>query len=341
MWGGTPVPQPDDTRRLPGLVEFGIGPLTEVLPWRSHNNERHFDQCDGSFNPGHVPRSFRAPHLLGLFITAAVARTLLLFLMFIMRIDVVEGAIATVTLFALPQHSQRGCAEPGSADPKSVIAMILYFAGMALAVFASAGLVAAVFEPGRIELLLSKPVSRTHLLLGRYFGNVLVVAANIIYLVAGSWIIFGIKTSVWGAGFLVSSLCTIFIFSVLLAVLVLVGVLWDSSAVAIMVTFAIIIVSLIVAQKATIERLLSSEWSRVVVRVLYYVLPKTSGRERDYQASDPEPAGGELDARVVHGAVWRRGAWSRAVALSAEKSMVFVGHARGASRHFFAEQTAV
>jgi ABC-type transport system involved in multi-copper enzyme maturation permease subunit len=199
---------------------------------------------------------------------------LLLFLMFIMRIDVVQGAIATVTIFgrSTPSADVQNLVQ----QTQSVIAMILYFAGMALSVFASAGLVAAVFEPGRIELLLSKPVSRTHLLLGRYIGNVLVVAANILYLVAGSWIIFGVKTSVWGAGFLVSSLCTIFIFSVLLAVLVLVGVLWDSSAVAIMVTFAIMIVTPILAQKSTIERLLSSEWSRVVVRVLYYVLPKTS-----------------------------------------------------------------
>ena len=73
-----------------------------------------------------------------------------------------------------------------------------------------------------------------------FAGNVLVVSANILYLVIGSWIIFGVKTGVWGAGFLFSSLCTIFIFSVLLAVIVLIGVLLDSSAVAIMVTFALI-----------------------------------------------------------------------------------------------------
>jgi ABC-type transport system involved in multi-copper enzyme maturation permease subunit len=199
---------------------------------------------------------------------------LLLFLMFIMRIDVVQGAIATVTIFGSNRTSSD--VEGLVQQTQSVIAMVLYFAGMALSVFASAGLVAAVFEPGRIELLLSKPVSRTHLLLGRYLGNVLVVAANIVYLVAGSWIIFGVKTNVWGVGFLISSLCTIFIFAVLLAVLVLVGVLWDSSAVAIMAVFAIMIITPILAQKATIERLLSSEWSRVVVRFLYYVLPKTS-----------------------------------------------------------------
>lgn len=199
---------------------------------------------------------------------------LLLFLIFIMRIDVVEGAIATVTLFgrSAPSRNVENLVE----QTQSVIAMVMYFAGTSLAVFASAGLVSAVFEPGRIELLLSKPVSRTHLLIGRYLGNVLVVAANIVYLVAGSWIVFGLKTSVWGTGFLISSLCTIFIFAVLLTVLILVGVLWDSAAVAIMATFAMMILAPIVAQKNLIERLLSSEWSRNVVRFLYYVLPKTS-----------------------------------------------------------------
>ncbi|MDP9055421.1 MAG: ABC transporter permease [Acidobacteriota bacterium] len=199
---------------------------------------------------------------------------LLLFLIFIMRVDVVEGAIATVTLFgrAAPSRNVTNLVE----QTQSVIAMVMYFAGMALSVFASAGLVSAVFEQGRIELLLSKPVSRAHLLLGRYLGNVLVVAANIVFLVGGSWVIFGLKTGVWGNGFLISSLCTIFIFAVLLTVLVLVGVLWDSSAVAIMATFAIMIITPILAQKNLIERLLSSESSRNVVRFLYYVLPKTS-----------------------------------------------------------------
>src|ERR1700722_911492 len=184
---------------------------------------------------------------------------LLLFLMFIMRIDVVQGAIATVTIFgrSTPSADVQNLVQ----QTQSVIAMAMYFFGMALSVFASAGLVAAVFEPGRIELLLSKPVSRTRLLLGRYVGNVLVVAANILYLTLGSWIIFGIKTGMWGGGYLVSSLFTIFIFAVLLTVIVLVGVLWESAAVAIMATFGIMIVTPILAQRATIERLLSSEWS--------------------------------------------------------------------------------
>lgn len=202
----------------------------------------------------------------------ACCTLLLLFLTFIMRIDVVQGAIATVTIFG--QNAPSTDVQRMVPQAQSVIAMILYFAGTALACFASAGLVAAVFEQGRIELLLSKPVSRVHLLVGRYAGNVLVVAANIVYLVFGSWIIFGLKTGVWGARFPLSSLCTIFIFSVFLAIIVLVGVLWDSAAIAIMATFATMIITAILAQKTVLERLLDSEWSRDVVRVLYYTLPK-------------------------------------------------------------------
>jgi len=189
---------------------------------------------------------------------------LLLFLLFIMRIDVVAGSLAAVTIFgkSMPTTDVQNLVR----QAQSVIAMILYFAGMAL----------AVFEPGRIELLLSKPVSRTHLLLGRYAGNLLVVTANILYLVLGSWLIFGVKTGVWGAGFVLSSLFTIFIFAVLLALIALIGVLWESAAVAIMITWAILIITPILAQRSTIERLLSSGWSRDVVRVLYYALPKTS-----------------------------------------------------------------
>lgn len=198
---------------------------------------------------------------------------LLLFLIFIMRIDVVQGALATVSIFGntLPTADVNTVVRQSQA----IISFVLYFIGIALSLFASAGLVAAMFEQGRIELLLSKPVSRTHLLMGRFVGNVLVVAANVYYLIIGTWIIFGIKTGLWGAHFLLAGFCTVFMFAVLLAVIVLVGVLWDSAAVAIMVTFALMVITIILAQRVTIERLLSSEWSRSLLRFFYYVLPKS------------------------------------------------------------------
>ena len=154
------------------------------------------------------------------------------------------------------------------------IATFLYTWGMFLAVFASAGLIPSVLEPGRIELLLSKPVSRTHILLGRYVGNVLVVSCNIRYLVLGVWTILGVKTGIWSPMFLISIATTIFVFAVLLSVVVLIGVLFESAALATMVTVALMIMSLVLAQTSIMMRLLSSEWSRQVWRTLYYSLPK-------------------------------------------------------------------
>jgi ABC-type transport system involved in multi-copper enzyme maturation permease subunit len=145
---------------------------------------------------------------------------------------------------------------------------------MALAVFASSGLIPRVLEPGRIELLLSKPISRHHILLGRYLGNVLVVGANISYLVVGVWVILGIKTGIWGPQFLVAILTTLFIFSVLLTVVLALGVAFESSALATMVTMGLMILSPILAQTGLMTRLLSSETSRNIWRGLYYVFPK-------------------------------------------------------------------
>jgi hypothetical protein len=111
-------------------------------------------------------------------------------------------------------------------------------------------------------------------LLGRYLGNVLVVSCNIVYLVLGVWTILGFKTGMWSPMFLVSIATTIFAFAVLLAVVILIGVLFESAALATMVAAALMFISLILAQTTIMLRLLSSEWSRQVWRTLYYSLPK-------------------------------------------------------------------
>ena len=198
---------------------------------------------------------------------------LILFFLFLLRIDIASGATATITLFG----QQTGANPNVDRLVRGVyggIATFLYTWGMFLAVFASAGLIPSVLEPGRIELLLSKPLSRTHILLGRFAGNVLVVALNTSYLVLGVWIILGLKTGIWSPVFLISIATTTFIFAVLLAVVVFIGVTLESAAAATMITVALMIISPILAQTSLMMRLLSSEWSRNLWRGIYYALPK-------------------------------------------------------------------
>ena len=197
----------------------------------------------------------------------------ILFFIFIMKIDVVAGALATVTIFGHTNDTQ----EIGQLvrNVQRGLGGFLYTVGMFLAVFASAGLISAVFEPGRIELLLSKPVARVHILLGRYLGNLLVIAINLFYLVVGVWLVFGIKVGIWGFGFLWSAVVTLFVFSVLLTIILLMGVIWESTAVTVLGTFGIMILSGVLSTHTQLIKLLSSETSRNVVRTLYYIFPKT------------------------------------------------------------------
>jgi ABC-2 type transport system permease protein len=195
------------------------------------------------------------------------------FLLFLLRIDVVEGATATISLFGTGS-SREVDSEALVRNVHASIAAFLYSFGMFLAVFASSGLVPSLLEPGRIGLLLSKPVTRVHLLLGRFLGNILVVGANIVWLVAGVWLVFGMKTGIWAPRFLWTIVTTVFLFTVLLSVVTLVGVAWESAALATMIPVALMIVSPILAQEQTAVKLLSSEWSRRLWKALYHVLPK-------------------------------------------------------------------
>ena len=54
----------------------------------------------------------------------------------------------------------------------------------------------------------------------------------------------------------------------------LVGVLFESAALATMIAVALMIMSAILAQTSFMFKLLSSEWSRNVWRTLYYTFPK-------------------------------------------------------------------
>lgn len=156
----------------------------------------------------------------------------------------------------------------------SWVSLALYYWGTMLAVFASAGLIPVQLEPGRIALLLSKPVTRSALILGRYVGNVLIILFNNSYLILAIWLILGIKTGVWEGRFLLAIPISVFMFAVLLCLVTMVGVVFESAALAVMCSMATVLISALLAQREWSVRLLSSEWSRQLWNALYWIVPK-------------------------------------------------------------------
>ncbi len=192
--------------------------------------------------------------------------------LFVLNIDLTAGAVSFMDI--------QSTARPIYNIQKFVnvsyswVSIFVYIWGTFLAVFASSGLIPSVLEAGRISLLLSKPISRATLLIGRYLGNLLVVAVNHIYLICSVWIIIGVKTHIWEPRFLLAIPVTLFIFAVLLSTVVFIGVVAESAALSVMIAVALMLISTILAQRDNVIRLLNSEWSRNLWLGLYWIVPK-------------------------------------------------------------------
>lgn len=202
----------------------------------------------------------------------ALSTLLILIFLFVLQVDVAAGAISFLGIEATSRRIYS--IQKFVNVSYSWVSIALFVWGTFLAVFASSGLIPSVLEAGRIALLLSKPLSRTTLLLGRYAGNLAIVAINHTYLVLTVWIILGFKTDIWAPRFLLAIPVSIFLFAVLLCVVVLVGVVSESAALSVMAPVGLSLISLLLAQHQFVIRLLSSEWSRQLWMFFYWILPK-------------------------------------------------------------------
>ena len=191
--------------------------------------------------------------------------------LFVLKIDLVQGAIS---IMGVESTTKSLDVRRFVSTSYSVISIFLYVWGTLLAIFASSGLIPSVLEAGRISLLLSKPMTRPMLLLGRYVGNVLVVAANHLYLIVSIWVIIGLKTHIWETRFLLAIPTSLFIFAILLCVVVLVGVLTESAALSVMVSVALMFISTVLAQKEFMLRVLNPGFSRELWITLHWFVPK-------------------------------------------------------------------
>ena len=230
------------------------------------------------FRPGVIPAliadTFHEARARWLFWGLFGLSTLLVgIFLFVLNIDLVQGA-AAATVQVGPKTRTIYSIERFVNVSYSWVSIALYIWGTLLAIFASAGLVPVLLEPGRIGLLLSKPITRPVLLLGRYLGNVLIVALNHVYLIVAIWAIIGAKTHIWERRFLLAIPISVFIFAVLLCIVVLIGVIFESAALAMMVAVALMLISTLLAQRDFFIRMLTSEWSRQLWLAFYWAIPK-------------------------------------------------------------------
>ncbi len=158
------------------------------------------------------------------------------------------------------------------------ISSILLFLCVFVGVFVTAGFITSIMEKGSIDLLLSKPVPRWVYIVGRYAGAVLIIFAEVAYLILGLWLVAGLSLGAWSPGFLASIPIITLAFAGVYSVVTLFGVLTRSSWFAIILGLALYILgSIVIPLGQFLDRLLNGEPTGsllgTVSTVLHYLVP--------------------------------------------------------------------
>lgn len=130
---------------------------------------------------------------------------------------------------------------------QAFVAGAAYWVGIVLALFATGGLVAALTERGVVDVVLTKPLSRSAVLAGRLLAVWAVMLALLVYLFGGVWFVISLKSGLWAPGFLLAIPVVFIMFAVMYGVVTLVGVWSGSGPLSFIVTLGVVFVSLILA----------------------------------------------------------------------------------------------
>ncbi|MCP5061257.1 MAG: ABC transporter permease subunit [Ignavibacteriae bacterium] len=153
----------------------------------------------------------------------------------------------------------------------------LFGGGLFLAIFSAASFIPNMLEKGSIDLLLSKPISRAQVILGKFLGGTIIVFVNIAYLIISIWLLIGIKFGIWELSFLLTILTITFTFAVLYSLIILIGILTQSSVLAMMISYLIFfILSPILNARDTISTFIDNSAIETILNIFHYITPKTS-----------------------------------------------------------------
>lgn len=108
--------------------------------------------------------------------------------------------------------------------------------GVFVAVLVTASIMPQTFAPGAIDLLLSKPVSRSLVYLTKYLGGCMFTLVNGAYMIVGLWLIVGLRLGVWSEKLLLCIPVFMFLFAIYYAVSALAGAVWRNAIVSVVVT---------------------------------------------------------------------------------------------------------
>ncbi len=139
----------------------------------------------------------------------------------------------------------------------SLLAFMYIFVGVIgvfCGILVTASIIPNTFDAGSINLLLSKPISRSLLYLSKFAGGCSFVLINATYLIVGLWLIVAWRFGIWNTRLLLCIPVFLFLFVLYYSVSGLAGLIWRNTVVSITITILFWFACFVVGQsKLTID----------------------------------------------------------------------------------------
>lgn len=196
--------------------------------------------------------------------------------------------LITLVFLAMPGLSVNGesilDSDPTSQEfAKTLVAQFLsQYIGFVLffLVFGAAGMLPSYLNRGRVELNLSKPISRTGLLLMKFAAVYLIMVALMALMCLPLWLALSIRLEgiIWSflPGFLIACID----FAIIYSIVFLLGLISSSTAVAIIGYFALSVATGLLSKREVIYQLLGETWQKIL-NTVYHILPKMNQVEEN------------------------------------------------------------
>ena len=123
-----------------------------------------------------------------------------------------------------------------SSITTSLFDKFLLSIGLLIGIVVTANVIPQMFDPGSLNLLLSKPITRSGLYLTRFAGGCTQIAICAAYLFFGAWLWLGLGIGVWDAAFLWSIPIYVLVFAIYYSISALIGLLYRSPILAVVAT---------------------------------------------------------------------------------------------------------
>ena len=153
----------------------------------------------------------------------------------------------------------------------------LYAGGLFISIFSVAGFIPSLLEKGNIDLILSKPVSRAQVILGKFFGGTAMVFINLFYAIFMLWVLIGLKFDVWELEFLLTSVSITLAFASIYSLIIFIGIVTRSTMLSMVISYLIFFVfSPLLSSRETIFAFVGDGLMKIIFEILYYLVPQTS-----------------------------------------------------------------